>query len=490
MIIDEQELQNPFKVPYYEPAIEPDSPTHNIEQTVNEKSEQMDEPVSLNHDQDLPVSIGPMPSSDFTAPDAHHPDPDRYVESQPPPRGLTWEQSDGISSSNIVEGKRERKQTNINTTSTHHVTLMNGIKVCDMNDCISHEEASEWLCYLHLPTDLVEEGMTVKDLQKGMDSELRALREFNTFQWVSVDEVKKARVKPVGLLWVHKVKTDESGNKFVKSRLSLRGDQLEPGISYNPEQLYVPCANHRSVLLLFQLAVNLKNKVYAVDFKNAYLNAPMKDPVYARAPPGVTEKGQEGKYLRISKALYGAPQAGKRWYDIFADLLRKLGFPPLKADPCMFMQKGVHASKAIIGVFHVDDLIFLAPNERAYSKFCNDLEKSFPIKRLGIAREFKGMEIEQRNGEIIVHQRTYARKVIKFFGYHDSKPSATPGTKSDPAPMHSAARLRQFSIPQIVGSLLFLAKMTRPDIDEAVNAASVLQTVNEGIAYARLGKCI
>ena len=56
--------------------------------------------------------------------------------------------------------------------------------------------------------------------------------------------------------------------------------------------------------------------------------------------------------------------------------------------------------------------------------------------------------------------------------------------------MHESSGLRQYSIPQIVGSLLFLAKMTRPDIDEAVNAASVLQTVDAGVAYARLGKCI
>jgi len=38
--------------------------------------------------------------------------------------------------------------------------------------------------------------------------------------------------------------------------------------------------------------------------------------------------------------------------------------------------------------------------------------------------------------------------------------------------------------------LLFLAKMTRPDIEEALNSASVLQTVDPGKTFAKLGKII
>jgi len=430
------------------------------------------------------INLGPSPQSDFTAPGVNHGAPARYVEGKPPAKGLTWEQSSSISAANILPGKRTRRQTDISNTSTHHVTLF------DMDDCITREEESEWLFYVHLPVDLREEGMTIKDMQTGIDNELKALRQFDTFEWVSENDIRKAGIKPVGLLWVHKVKTDENGIKFVKSRLSLRGDQLIPGISYNPDQLYVPCANHRSVLLLFKLSMIFGNKVYGVDFKNAYLNALMKDPVYARPPERAAVNGYEGMFWKVTKALYGAPQAGKRWYDLFAGLLGKLGFKTLKSDPCMFLQKEKHICKAIVGVFHVDDLIFLAPSRKDYEHFCDSLEKHFPIKRLGLAREFKGMEIVQNEKEIIVHQRTYARKVIKFFGYENCKPSTTPGSKVDPQPMHQDAGLRQYSIPQIVGSLLFLAKMTRPDIDESVNTASVLQTIDQGVAYARLGKCI
>jgi len=460
-----------------------DSTFQDTQHTIREDIEQVtrEQEAKLT---ETDMSLGPTINHNYNSPSVSHASPHRYVESAPPVKGLTWEQSHGISTTNIVSGKRIRKQTDLANTSTHHVT------VSEIEESISRGEESEWLFYLHLPTDLKEEGMSLQDLQKGIEAELKALRQFQTYEWVSAETLRRTGIKPVGLLWVHKVKTDESGSKFVKSRLSLRGDQLVPGISYNPDQLYVPCANHRSVLLVFKLAVNFGHTVYGVDFKNAYLNADMKDPVYARPPQGTSERGREGSFWKISKALYGAPQAGKRWYDLFADLLKKLGYNTLKSDPCMFVQHGVPTDRAIIGVFHVDDLIFIAPSRKAYQQFCDKLEEKFPIKRLGIAKEFKGMEIEQKKGEIILHQRIYTRKVIKFFGYVDCKPSATPGSRSDPMPMHAEARLRQHSIPQIVGSLLFLAKMTRPDIDEAVNAASVLQTVNEGVAYAKLGKCI
>eukprot|EP00808_Paulinella_micropora_P011866 g5169.t1 len=108
----------------------PDSPTHEQGLQEKRKSDQQDEisiEQSLADDQDTNLSTGPMPSSDFTAPEEPHTDPNRYIEKKPPPKGLTWEQSNSVSSANIVTGKRERKQTDLSSTSTHHVTLMNDV---------------------------------------------------------------------------------------------------------------------------------------------------------------------------------------------------------------------------------------------------------------------------------------------------------------------------------------------------------------------------
>eukprot|EP00808_Paulinella_micropora_P013840 g23965.t1 len=87
----------PLLVPTHENTNTPDSPTHDTEQPQHSESEQQDElrlEQSLQDDSYKQVSIGPTSNSDFTAPDADYTDPNQYVEGKPPPKGLTWEQSD------------------------------------------------------------------------------------------------------------------------------------------------------------------------------------------------------------------------------------------------------------------------------------------------------------------------------------------------------------------------------------------------------------
>eukprot|EP00808_Paulinella_micropora_P006791 g21676.t1 len=77
----------------------PDSPTHEQGLQEEQKSDQQDEisiEQSLADDQDTNLSTGPMPSSDFTAPEEPHTDPNRYIEKKPTPKGLTWEQSNSV----------------------------------------------------------------------------------------------------------------------------------------------------------------------------------------------------------------------------------------------------------------------------------------------------------------------------------------------------------------------------------------------------------
>lgn len=344
---------------------------------------------------------------------------------------------------------------------------------------------------VRVPKEIAEQGLTAGELLEGMKKELQSIDDFNTYSWVYPKEAQKAGVnKIVKLTWVHKVKLDEKGKKFVKSRLALRGDMLEPGVSYNPDQLFVPCAAHRSLLVVTKLAAWHGHKIYGLDFKNAYLNARMKDPVFAYPPEGADREGNEGKIWRIDGALYGAPQAGRRWYEILAPKLEKLGFRILDSDLCMFVEKGKFIRDAIVGIFHVDDLLFSAPNSRAYEKLATSLEKHFPLKRLGIAKEFKGIEIVQEQGRIVLHQRKYQKQVLKACGYTDARPVSTPAQDQLYEPMSESAELRKLPITSIVGSLLYLAKMTRPDIEQALNSASVMQTVDKDVTYAMLGRIL
>ena len=64
-----------------------------------------------------------------------------------------------------------------------------------------------------------------------------------------------------------------------------------------------------------------------VDVKSAYLNAPLKETIYMKAPREVLKPGEEGKVLRLLKGLYGLKQAGRGWYmDMTRVFIKELGF--------------------------------------------------------------------------------------------------------------------------------------------------------------------
>jgi hypothetical protein len=42
-----------------------------------------------------------------------------------------------------------------------------------------------------------------------------------------------------------------------------------------------------------------------MDVKSAFLNGDLKEEVYVKQPPGFVIPGEEGKVLRLHKALYG-----------------------------------------------------------------------------------------------------------------------------------------------------------------------------------------
>eukprot|EP00808_Paulinella_micropora_P014947 g12201.t1 len=82
----------------------PDSPTHEQGLQEEQKSDQQDEisiEQSLADDQDTNISTGPIPSSDFTAPEEPHTDPNRPVD------WLSKRQTKVVSSDARIEHRSE-----------------------------------------------------------------------------------------------------------------------------------------------------------------------------------------------------------------------------------------------------------------------------------------------------------------------------------------------------------------------------------------------
>ena len=136
--------------------------------------------------------------------------------------------------------------------------------------------------------------------QAAMKEEMEAVERNDT--WELVDLPRGHR--PIGLRWVFKLKKNEAGAVIKhKARLVAKGYVQQPGIDF--DEVFAPVARMESVRLLLALAAHERWPVHHMDVKSAFLNGVLEEEVYVTQPPGFVIPGQEGKVLRLKKALYG-----------------------------------------------------------------------------------------------------------------------------------------------------------------------------------------
>jgi hypothetical protein len=100
------------------------------------------------------------------------------------------------------------------------------------------------------------------------------------------------------------------------------------------------------------------------------------------------------------------------------------------------------------------------------------LSKSFDMKDLGEADVILNIKLIKEESGITLSQSHYVEKVLSRFGYMDNKPSPTPYDPSVTLRKNKNDTRDQLSYSQIVGSLIYLASATRPDISFIVSKLS------------------
>ena len=124
----------------------------------------------------------------------------------------------------------------------------------------------------------------------------------------------------------------------------------------------------------------------------------------------------------------------------------------------------------------MDDGLVAASSRDDIEKLMSYLASSFETKS-GILEYYLGLEIDQRSdGSIHVSQKGYIKRILQKFNLSGSNPVSTP---MDMNRSMSSASYPEFSedatnIPyrEAVGSLIYLAQATRPDITYAVSVTS------------------
>ena len=182
------------------------------------------------------------------------------------------------------------------------------------------------------------------------DKELKQLMEYETF----IDKGKNpnrqdlAGYKKINLHLVYAVKHDGR----YKARIVAGGHLTDAPL----ESVYSGVVSFRGVRTCIFLAELNDLQVWQTDIGNAYLEAYTKEKVYVVAGPEFGAVNLAGHILIISKALYGLKSSGLRWYERFADVLRKMEFSPCPVEPEVWMRACSSDGKIIKGIPKADSI--------------------------------------------------------------------------------------------------------------------------------------
>ena len=265
--------------------------------------------------------------------------------------------------------------------------------------------------------------------------------------------------RPVDTKWVYDVKRDKEGNLLRRrARKVGRGFTQQYGKTY--EDTYSQMARSETWRILLTLAIQHNWQVRQWDVVAAYLNAPLTHEVYVK-------DGEE--CWRLHKALYGLKQAGHEWYNTLKDIMTKFGLQQCIGDPGVFKMK--HPDFAIIAT-HVDDMAIFAPKETTITTIELAIEQHVELEKLGIPTKLLGMELTWGLDQVKLTQKVAIENLGKEFGITLMVPTKSlPLNANDyaPLPEEETNPELQKKYQCLVGSLLYIARHTRPEISLHIN---------------------
>lgn len=296
-----------------------------------------------------------------------------------------------------------------------------------------------------------------------MYDEFHSLQSNSTWELVDAPPGRKI----VGCKWVFKRKINEKGDvSKYKARLVAQGYSQKYGEDY--DEVFAPVVKQTTLRCLLSIAGKRKLQVYHFDVKTAFLNGNLTESIYMKQPPGFEVDGSEGKVCLLRKSLYGLKQAARAWNQLIHSVLVNAGYRQSNADPCLYSKDGYTKCYVLI---YVDDILVISKSTKDIMDCFHTMNNSFETNNLGPVKHYLGLQLERDlEGNFMISQSTYINKVIEETGLSDAKESKM---ALNPSYNKSGAEeellLNNKVYQKVIGSLLYLAVNSRPDISASIS---------------------
>lgn len=320
--------------------------------------------------------------------------------------------------------------------------------------------------------------------KQAAEAEIGALDEHGVYELCELPAGRKA----IGSRWVFKIKENSDGSiERYKARLVAQGFSQKPHLDYT--ETFAPVAKFASLRTVLAIAAIEDMEIHSMDISSAFLYGDLDEEIYMRQPEGFAAPGQEQLVWRLKKSLYGLKQSPRQWYQRLNDTFTSLGFSRCASDRSVWVwaKDGI---KIVIPVY-VDDLTMACNNTPALLRIKNELKKRYKLRDLGPVDYILGIKVirDRSSRKLYLSQRKHIDDILAKFNLAAVRPVSTPLSKAAPLTKEdspSTAEEIEYmrSVPYLsaVGSLMYLAVGTRPDIAYAVGALSRFNS-NPGRAH-------
>ena len=306
-------------------------------------------------------------------------------------------------------------------------------------------------------------------------------------QWFQADELEKLQLTSLECWRPLKDGELKQGDEIIpsvvlytkkrcgryKARLVALGNRQK---CTNVADIYSPTVSHAANrhLLVETAAHGWYEEQF--DISNAFIKSTLDDDekVIVRLPKHWS-KDPKGDKVRLLKCLYGLRISPRKWFDTYKAFLIKQGWEMCFKEPGLFRKKDSSGQYMHVTVY-VDDSIIVGPNQADIRIEMNKILKRFPGKVIPPVIDGEGNHIRDVIGVTMKYNRekkyldlTIEKAIDKFlkqYNMENCRPVATPcipgedvaGGEADPV----------FPLRALVGCLLYIAVMCRPDISFAV----------------------
>ena len=321
-----------------------------------------------------------------------------------------------------------------------------------------------------------------KEWRAAMEAEIASHHKAGTWKLVPAASIPPGR-KPVGSTWTYALKRDSAGNiKRFKGRLCAQGFSQVEGYDY-----YATFANtvgFDAIRMVLAYAAEHDYELHTVDVRTAYLNATLEEEldIWMKQAKGFEETGPNGEPMvyKLVKAIYGLKQGARRWIATLKEGLKTLGFKCCEPDQGMFILSQDDARMIILT--YVDDLIIADNCATLRKTVMEGIHTKWETTDISELEWCLGIKVERDRAKRLatLSQELYIKDTAKKFGEESWKSGTRANTpcgeaitdlkKGAPDSKETEEVIDTYR--SLIGALLWIANVSRPDVSFAVSTLS------------------